>query len=198
MHSTRLSERHYFRSVGRPNCTFSTEWPMNRGLAVEMGLRGRAEPLCQTLHHSALGAWKPAKDAGFHIPTATATAAVKMGQTAKPAPIVHFYRFLCRTDFCISYTSRLAVPSCSGGEEPKIPPRRIPDLSPRLLLRVTSTHPSSSIQTIVHQTHHPSTGRHASLISGQNCGSMCHSYTCLLYTSPSPRDRQKSRMPSSA
>ena len=23
-------------------------------------------------------------------------------------------------------------------------------------------------------------------------------YTCLLYTSPSPRDRQKSRMPSSA
>ena len=25
-----------------------------------------------------------------------------------------------------------------------------------------------------------------------------HGYTCLLYTSPSPRDRQKSRMPSSA
>ena len=25
-----------------------------------------------------------------------------------------------------------------------------------------------------------------------------HYYTCLLYTSPSPRDRQKSRMPSSA
>ena len=25
-----------------------------------------------------------------------------------------------------------------------------------------------------------------------------HIYTCLLYTSPSPRDRQKSRMPSSA
>jgi len=25
-----------------------------------------------------------------------------------------------------------------------------------------------------------------------------HLYTCLLYTSPSPRDRQKSRMPSSA
>ena len=45
----------------------------------------------------ALGAWKPAKDAGFHIPTATATAAVKLGQTVNPAPIVHFYRFLCRT-----------------------------------------------------------------------------------------------------
>ena len=26
----------------------------------------------------------------------------------------------------------------------------------------------------------------------------CDPYTCLLYTSPSPRDRQKSRMPSSA
>ena len=25
-----------------------------------------------------------------------------------------------------------------------------------------------------------------------------YNYTCLLYTSPSPRDRQKSRMPSSA
>ena len=46
----------------------------------------------------ALGAWKPAKNAGFHIPTATATAAVKLGQTVNPAPIVHFYRFLCRTE----------------------------------------------------------------------------------------------------
>ena len=27
---------------------------------------------------------------------------------------------------------------------------------------------------------------------------LTHNYTCLLYTSPSPRDRQKSRMPSSA
>ena len=27
---------------------------------------------------------------------------------------------------------------------------------------------------------------------------MLGAYTCLLYTSPSPRDRQKSRMPSSA
>ena len=29
-------------------------------------------------------------------------------------------------------------------------------------------------------------------------GSIVDEYTCLLYTSPSPRDRQKSRMPSSA
>ena len=27
---------------------------------------------------------------------------------------------------------------------------------------------------------------------------VAHLYSCLLYTSPSPRDRQKSRMPSSA
>ena len=27
---------------------------------------------------------------------------------------------------------------------------------------------------------------------------LTHTHTCLLYTSPSPRDRQKSRMPSSA
>ena len=29
-------------------------------------------------------------------------------------------------------------------------------------------------------------------------GTSMHTYICLLYTSPSPRDRQKSRMPSSA
>ena len=32
----------------------------------------------------------------------------------------------------------------------------------------------------------------------QNCLQQCSTNTCLLYTSPSPRDRQKSRMPSSA
>ena len=31
-----------------------------------------------------------------------------------------------------------------------------------------------------------------------NCASMDQTHPCLLYTSPSPRDRQKSRMPSSA
>src|SRR5665213_1309492 len=34
------------------------------------------------------------------------------------------------------------------------------------------------------------------LVDLQDVG--CRIYTCLLYTSPSPRDRQKSRMPSSA
>jgi hypothetical protein len=45
----------------------------------------------------ALGAWKPAKDAGFHIPTATATAAVKLDATDKPTQIERFYRFSSRT-----------------------------------------------------------------------------------------------------
>ena len=31
-----------------------------------------------------------------------------------------------------------------------------------------------------------------------NCGGVCACSTCLLYTSPSPRDRTRSRMPSSA
>ena len=54
----------------------------------------------------ALGAWKPAKDAGFHISTATATVAVKLGQTAKPPPIVHFYKFSCRTLFYLQICTR--------------------------------------------------------------------------------------------
>ena len=33
--------------------------------------------------------------------------------------------------------------------------------------------------------------------TGESCATKCYS-ACLLYTSPSPRDRQKSRMPSSA
>ena len=34
--------------------------------------------------------------------------------------------------------------------------------------------------------------------AGESLGSIAQRYYCLLYTSPSPRDRQKSRMPSSA
>ena len=36
------------------------------------------------------------------------------------------------------------------------------------------------------------------LLPENNAGLADFNYTCLLYTSPSPRDRQKSRMPSSA
>jgi len=69
----------------RPNNRFSPEWPINRGLAVEMALRGRNDGTSATTVLPALGAWKPAKDAGFHIPTATATAAVKSDKLLKPA-----------------------------------------------------------------------------------------------------------------
>ena len=37
----------------------------------------------------------------------------------------------------------------------------------------------------------------SSFQAGESCSSL-KDYFCLLYTSPSPRDRQKSRMPSSA
>ena len=37
-----------------------------------------------------------------------------------------------------------------------------------------------------------------SVVPVEDATPMCKSYPCLLYTSPSPRDRQKSRMPSSA
>src|SRR5678809_315841 len=36
------------------------------------------------------------------------------------------------------------------------------------------------------------------IMSAGVVGAMAYCFSCLLYTSPSPRDRQKSRMPSSA
>jgi len=74
----------YFRSAGRPNDTFSPEWPINWGLAVEMALRGRDDGRSAETVLLALRAWKPAKDTGFHIPTATATAAVKSNKLLNP------------------------------------------------------------------------------------------------------------------
>ena len=45
----------------------------------------------------------------------------------------------------------------------------------------------------------PVTEVHAFWIAGMSCdGCSIAAVGCLLYTSPSPRDRQKSRMPSSA
>jgi hypothetical protein len=74
------------------------------GLTVEMTLRGRDDERSATTVLPALGAWKPAKDAGFHIPHSDGDCGVKLRQTAKPTPIVHFYRFSCRTGFplCIA------------------------------------------------------------------------------------------------
>ena len=41
------------------------------------------------------------------------------------------------------------------------------------------------------------TGNEKAFAAGADISAMAN-YSCLLYTSPSPRDRQKSRMPSSA
>src|SRR5437016_4897263 len=51
------------------------------------------------------GAWKPAPNAGFHIPTATTTTVTRFGRKANPARIAGPVRFLHRTLF---YTSCLA------------------------------------------------------------------------------------------
>ena len=40
--------------------------------------------------------------------------------------------------------------------------------------------------------------QYAWIAGGEDPASFASRYLCLLYTSPSPRDRQKSRMPSSA
>ncbi len=84
VHSARVSKGTYFRYAGRPNDTFSPEWPINWGLAVEMALRGRDDGRSAETVLLALRAWKPAKDTGFHIPTATATAAVKSNKLLNP------------------------------------------------------------------------------------------------------------------
>ena len=68
-------------------------------------------------------------------------------------------------------------------------------------LTVTAITPSGgSTSTVTEGSTHSSggttvTGTYGTLVIGAD-GS--YTYTCLLYTSPSPRDRQKSRMPSSA
>jgi len=54
------------------------------GLAVQMALRGRNDGAFAPAVLPALGAWKPAKDAGFHISTTTATAAAKLDKLPNP------------------------------------------------------------------------------------------------------------------
>jgi hypothetical protein len=65
----------------------------------------------------ALGAWKPAQNAGSHISTATAAAADQFAKTTKPAKIARAYRFLCRTQIrCLANCRR--NPSEHGGHFP--------------------------------------------------------------------------------
>src|ERR1700739_3740106 len=87
-------------------------------------VRGRDDGASTTTVLPALGAWKPAKDAGFHIPNAPATAAAKSGQTAKPTPIVHFYRFSCRTNNpkCQHWPAIFWPGYTGGGSVPRVAP----------------------------------------------------------------------------
>ena len=73
--------------------------------------------------------------------------------------------------------------------------RYVEQKSGQHLLRADNTHPSITpldVSTIENIDEYD-----AIVISDYNKGFIEYS-TCLLYTSPSPRDRQKSRMPSSA
>ena len=59
------------------------------------------------------------------------------------------------------------------------------------VIHETVYHYSPAVQNAQHMAHlRPRTGVVQRVLT--------HSLHCLLYTSPSPRDRQKSRMPSSA
>ena len=60
---------------------------------------------------------------------------------------------------------------------------------------------SGVISTTANALNYESATSHTLTISvsdGTNANTVTRDVTCLLYTSPSPRDRQKSRMPSSA
>ena len=73
---------------------------------------------------------------------------------------------------------------------------RISTIEPTSPLTGSDAAPSSApFQVFIESADFTPDGKRVAL--GLNDGS-CHIYDCLLYTSPSPRDRQKSRMPSSA
>ena len=89
-------------------------------------------------------------------------------------------------------------------------PRIIPHCHPIPLegCKVDWVWEGNSLRCTVHVSAHYKTGIEMEAITGVSAGLLCvldmiKSYEkdddgCLLYTSPSPRDRQKSRMPSSA
>ena len=63
------------------------------------------------------------------------------------------------------------------------------------------THPRVRILELFQsdpKTHYSAEEVHNYLIKNNESIGLATIYSCLLYTSPSPRDRQKSRMPSSA
>ena len=99
----------------------------------------------------------------------------------------------------------------------KISTTKIDELTAEQCASMSSVHPDYNVLAgrIVVSNHHKNTGtsfskamyalyhyldKHgkSSPLISQDLYDLVMSNTCLLYTSPSPRDRQKSRMPSSA
>ena len=110
-----------------------------------------------------------------------------------PVPKARYDVFFAanHTYLCPLLLQRIPQHSSPTSQRERLPPR-LPPQSPSIsqARHHTSTCLEGDNQTPNHCYHTP--GYHA-LAASLQCGS-----NCLLYTSPSPRDRQKSRMPSSA
>ena len=74
------------------------------------------------------------------------------------------------------------------------------DLSKRQMIinQLSNQHKTYTLFTNGNECAFSTTGIDNNVIKLEGSGSYYTNTTCLLYTSPSPRDRQKSRMPSSA
>src|SRR5665213_4176366 len=107
-----------------------------------------------------------------------------------------------RTFYCVglNYLKHLKEAADKRGEVPNVPDR--PEIGYRaqnaliahdedVVIPATATdkiHYEGELVVVI--------GRKAKHLDEANAMSCVFGYTCLLYTSPSPRDRQKSRMPS--
>ena len=112
----------------------------------------------------------------------------------------------------ITFGSGRRTPTAADGsiQTPLSPPKTLNVVSGlsdgnRLQLQVRDNDNAASYtfnEACVHAADNTIYGRIAETDTSLNLGSKAagniQTYNCLLYTSPSPRDRQKSRMPSSA
>ena len=84
MHITRLSKGSTFGPGAAKKRQSVAKSSKSDVFAVEMTLRERVQFRFEASFYAALGAWKPAQNAGFHIPTATASTAVQFDDFKKP------------------------------------------------------------------------------------------------------------------
>ena len=92
-----------------------------------------------------------------------------------------------------------AVPAISA--VPTIPvgnPEFMPSQGPPPIQVLESESEDDDVQTVTIPFNSASSSTFLPMISVEDRWSTELEFSCLLYTSPSPRDRQKSRMPSSA